>query len=369
VIGIAGDFEYSVQPPLVASPESRGYLTSCKFNGVTMFRTVLSIAFLSAVVAVASTANSAEADAEKCAKSANCEKGQCDANACTGESCPNSTGAADCCASKSKSCTGESCSKSASAGEGCANKVCAGFACASQAIAGSLPRLIHLTTKIDSGADDACDKSSCDKNCCDSSQKPACCAIDELAGNNDASNGFAGLPAIFAISAPTPPACERGNADKCHADAGANFHQHIAALHSRLVQETTKNALLTVQLKHVETLAKAHVEFAKQMLEKEVEVAHLHAELRLTEMRSKANQEVAETVFEFERVKASLESVCTQCDAQKLELARRNSDHAEALAASHAANAGLVERVADLEKHLDSIHVRLASEPTGIQVK
>ena len=43
-----------------------------------MLRTVMSIAFLSAFLAVTPIAFSAEADAEKCEKSAQCEKGQCE---------------------------------------------------------------------------------------------------------------------------------------------------------------------------------------------------------------------------------------------------------------------------------------------------
>ncbi|MGI9473377.1 MAG: hypothetical protein ACR2NZ_17675 [Rubripirellula sp.] len=127
--------------------------------------------------------------------------------------------------------------------------------------------------------------------------------------------------------------------------------------------------MLTAQLKHSEALAKAHIEFAQQMLKKEVENVHLQTELKLTNMRNEASQEIAGTAFEFERAKSSLELVRKHNDQLKLALAQRDSAHAEALAASKAANAGLSARVADLENRLESINVRLATKPSANQVK
>ena len=87
MIGIAGDFNFPVQPAMLKSPESRDHLNADMCNGVSMLRTVMSIAFLSAFLAATPIAFSAEADAEKCEKSAQCEKGQCEKGQCEKGQC------------------------------------------------------------------------------------------------------------------------------------------------------------------------------------------------------------------------------------------------------------------------------------------
>ena len=103
--------------------------------------------------------------------------------------------------------------------------------------------------------------------------------------------------------------------------------------------------MLASQLKHNKALAKTHVEFAKQMLKKDVENVHLHTELKLANLRNEASQEIAGVTFEFERVEASLERVREQNECLKQELAKRDSVHAEAVAVFKAANAGLAARI------------------------
>jgi hypothetical protein len=193
-----------------------------------------------------------------------------------------------------------------------------------------------------------------------------CCAVDDLAGSDDSCNGCSGCPAELTALASTSTGCDgRGGC----VDTEQKYRHQIVALHWKLMEQGTKSEVLAAQLKHSEALAKVHVEFAKQMLKKEVENVHLLAELQLANVRNEASQEIAGTAFEFERVKGSLELVRKHNDHLKLELAQRNSAHAEALAAFKAANAGLAARVADLENRLESINVRLATKPAGNQVK
>jgi hypothetical protein len=354
VIGIAGDFKISVQPALLKSPESRDHLNAYLCHGVNMLRTVMSIAFLSAFLAVTPIAFSAEADAEKCEKSAQCEKGQCEKGACTGEKCASFTATSD----------------------GCANKTCSGGTCEGKTCQSTTARLIQVTTTLDSGSEAVCsgNKQCCagddligSETCC--SGNKTCCAVEDLAGNDDPCNGCSGCPAELAAATSTAAECQCADGCGCCADAEQKYRHQIVALHWKLMEEGTKSAVLAAQLKHSEALAKAHVEFAKQMLKKEVENVHLHTELKLTNVRNEASQEIAGTAFEFERVKGSLELVRKHNDHLKLELAQRDSAHAEALAAFTSANTGLAARVADLENRLESINVRLATKPTANQVK
>lgn len=324
-----------------------------------MLRTVMSIAVLSAFLAVPPIAFSAEADAEKCEKSAQFEKGQgekgqCAAGACTGENCASFTAASD----------------------GCADRKCSAGACEGQTCQSTTTRFIQVTATLDSGPEAVCsgNKQCCagddllgSETCC--SGKKTCCAGDDLAGIDDPCNGCSGCPAELATATSTVAECQCGDGCGCCADAEQKYRHQIVALHRKLMEEGAKNAVLAAQVTHIEALARTHVEFAQQMLKKEVENAHLHTELKLANVRNQASQEIAETAFEFERVKASLEVVSKQNDHLKIELAQRDSAHAEAFATFKAANARLAARVADLENRLESINVRLATKPTADQVK
>lgn len=329
-----------------------------------MLRTVMTIAFLSAFLVVTPIAFAADANVEKCAKSAKCEKGQgeksqCATGACTGETgaCPKETGA---------SFTASS--------DGGAHQACSG--CAGQTCQSTTARLIQLTTTLDAGSETVCGET---KRCCAGDEligsetccsgDKTCCAVKDLAGNDDPCNSCSGCPGELAAVTSTAAECSCGDGCGCCADAEQKFRHQIVALHQKLMEEGAERAVLAAQLKHSEALAKAHVEFAKQMLAKEVENAHLHAELEVTNVRSEASQEIAGTTFELERVKGSLELVRKHNDRLQLELAQRESVHAEAVAAFKAANAGLTTRVADLEKRLEAINVRLATRPTASQVK
>lgn len=380
-----------------------------------MFRTVLSFAFLIAVIATTSTVTSAETENENCAKSANCEKGQC-ASACTGEACAKSTceskscpdaaklcstetadeaAAAGCCASgakccatekklcasedkccadESKCCVGEACAGLLATISDCCtdNKACEKEACENNTFVATLPWLFSFSATQECDADAACNKTACAEkgnktSCCDSKQKTACCALDELASETKSDDCCAERPAFVALSAP-PAECPFETETRCCPESEGNFHQQIVALHSALAAEKTKNALLAAEVKHAEELAKAHIKFSEKMLEKEIEVAHLHTELQLSELRSEAKREITEAVFEFKHAKSSLELVSKQSEQLKQELAKRQSVHAEALAVSKAANDSLVKRVAELEKQLESLNTQLARQATAIEI-
>ena len=130
-----------------------------------MLRTVMSIAFLSAFLAVTPIAFSAEADAEKCEKSAQCEKGQCEKGQCEKGPCAASA------------CTGEKCASFTATSDGCANKTCSGGVCEGNTCQSTTARLIQVTTTLDSGSEAVC---SGNKQCCAgddlSAVKPAAAA-------------------------------------------------------------------------------------------------------------------------------------------------------------------------------------------------
>ena len=366
VIGIAGDFDFPVQPAMLKSPESRDYLNAYLCHGVSMLRIVTSIAFLFVFLAATPIAFSAEADAQKCEKSAQCETGQCEKSQCEKGQCAASA------------CTGEKCASFTATSDGCANKTCSGGTCQGKTCQSTTARLIQVTTTVDSGTE-AVPPCSGNKQCCAADEligsetccsgNRTCCAVDDLVGSDDPCKGGTGCPAQLTAAASTFPECQCGDGCGCCADAEQKYRHQIVALHGKLMEEGTKSAVLAAQLKHSEALAKAHVEFAKQMLKKEVENVHLHAELELTKLRNEASQEIAGTAFEFERVKGSLELARKHNDHLKLELAQRDSAHTEAVTAFKAANVGLAARVADLENRLESINVRLATKPTANQVK
>ena len=127
--------------------------------------------------------------------------------------------------------------------------------------------------------------------------------------------------------------------------------------------------MLAAKLQIHEELAQTREEFAKRILQKEVEVVRLNAELQIANQRTKMSQEIGEAVVEYERVKVSSELVRDLNDNLKLEIAQLKTHQSEALAASKADNARLTERIANLEEHLESINVRLAKKPTDNQVK
>lgn len=298
VIGIAGEFGICVLPTLLMSSESRDHRNAYVCHGVNMLRTVMTIAFFSAFLAVTPVAFSAEADAEKCEKSPQCEKDKCAAVACTGK----------------KDAT------FATTSDDGAKKACSGGACEAKTCPSTAAQLTQVTTTLDSGSEAVC---SGNKQCCAGdelvvseaccSDNKTCCVVEDLANNDVPCNG---CPAELAAATLTAAACQCGDGCGCCTDAEQKYRHQIVALHWKLMEEGTKNAVLAAQLKHSESLAKAQVEFAKQMLKKEIENVHLHAELQLTN-----------------------------------------------------AKAGLATRVADLEKRLESINVRLATKPTASQVK
>lgn len=311
----------------------------------------MSFAFLFAALAAAPTAMSVEANGEKCASGAQCDEGQCCASACTGQPCSKADNAATCCAEKA--CPGKLCANSTSEGEACASKSAA--ACESK----SCSSTELLTAALDGGANGQCSESSCHKSscsedlcsktCCDGAQNTVCCEEEEVVIGNAPCVDFTSFPAIFALRALAARKCESGNNNApCCADTAQNQEREIVALHRRLMEESAKNKVLTAELKYRDELAKAQVEFSKKMLQKEVEVAYLHTQLQLADVRSKASQELAEAAFEFERSKA---------------------EQAKALAVAELASAGLAQRVAELEKQLESIQVRLANRPIVKPVK
>ncbi len=267
-----------------------------------MLRTVTSIAFLFAFLAATPIAFSAEADAKKCEKSAQCETGECEKSQCEKGQCEKGQCAAS-------ACTGEKCASFTATSDGCANKTCSGGTCQGKTCQSTTARLIQVTTTVGSGTEAVCsgnkqccaadeligsetccsgNKTCCavddligsetccsgNKTCC--SGNKTCCAVDDLVGSDDPCNRCAGCPAQLTAAASTFPECQCGDGCGCCADAEQKYRHQIVALHWKLMEEGTKNAVLAAQLEHSEALAKAHVEFAKQMLKKEVENVHLH---------------------------------------------------------------------------------------------
>ena len=135
------------------------------------------------------------------------------------------------------------------------------------------------------------------------------------------------------------------------------------------MEESAKKTVLATQLQVHEQLAKARAEFTSRLLEKEIEVVELHAEVELAHQRLELGNEIAEAVVEYERVAASLELSQTINEQLQSDLAKAKSNQSEALAASKADNAKLNERIATLEERLESINVRLAEKPGDSQVK
>ena len=339
-----------------------------------MLRTIMSIAFLSAFLAVTPIAFSDQVGGEKCEKSAQCEKGQCEKVQCEKVQCEK-----DQCENKSceaGACTREKCASCTVTSESCANTTCVGVACDSKTCQSTTARLIQVTATVDSGLEAVCigNKQCCagdeligGETCC--SGNKTCCAVEDLVGNDNPCTGCSGCPAELAAATATAAECQCGAGCGCCGEAEQKYRHQIVALHCKLMEEGMKNAVLAAQLKHSEALATAHVEFAKQMLKKELENVHLQTELELAHVRNETSQEIAGTAFEFDRVKESLELVRKHNDHLKIELAQRDSAHTEALASFKAANADLAARVADLENRLESINVRLATKPTSNQVK
>ena len=109
------------------------------------------------------------------------------------------------------------------------------------------------------------------------------------------------------------------------------------------------------------------------MLNKEIEVAHLQAELRLANERTKMSQKVGGAMAENARLKASVELTRDRYELLKHVVTQENSqqanDLAAALAESKAGNARLKERIVVLGKHLETLRVRLANKPADGQVK
>ena len=326
-----------------------------------MIRTVLSIAFLFAILATAPDAFSAEPTNEEGQKSTQCEKEQrkvdaCTANAiqvlavagqartnatCSGSTCPSkqcqtTTTASKTCTTKAcagetctatKACTAKACDATACASELVASKTCAGEPCASKACTGgecpagpcksTEVRLVKAGEKVDSVSQSTCPSTkSCSTESC-SQSVTACtsCPGDELAGTSDQCEGCPGCPMMLASSATTPSCCGCGSDCSCSADAEQKAREHIAALHARLVQERAKNTALANQLQIQEALAKAREDFCKRLLEKEMEVVKLKAELQVAEQRSEMTRRIA-------ALEAELESISTQ-------LAKKPSDDSQ----------------------------------------
>ena len=371
-----------------------------------MIRTVLSIAFLFAILATAPDAFSAEPTNEDGKKSTQCEKGQCTASAlqviatagqertnttcsgltCSSKSCDTTTVVSKTCTAKvcpgescaTKACTAKACDKKecaselvtseACAGNSCASKACTGEQCPAGSCKSTEGRLVKAAEKVDSVKLSACQSAKrCGSEPC--SQKGTdctSCPADELAGTHDPCEG---CPMMLSSTATASPCCGCGSDCSCSTDAEQKAREDIAALHARLVQQSAENAALASQLQTHEALAKAKEDFCTRLLEKEIEVVKLKAELQIAEQRSKLTQEIAEAVVACERFKASLELANTLNENLKTEMAEAKSHQAQALADSKAEHAKLTQRIAALEEKLESINMQLATKPGDSQLK
>ncbi len=325
-----------------------------------MNRTIQSITFLSAVLVLASAAVSSETVNETCTKAGQCEKGACTEDACKATPCQVLTSTSDACTGDtctSDACTGDVCTGKSCVGDACESKGCEGNTCTAKSCESAAARLIHLSVSPDS---EPASSTQCDA-----------CTADNLVTANDPCKSCSDCPTTCTSSASTAikttTDCQSETACSYCAETDQSCRHSIAVLHSQLIAERTKNAVLVAKLEFQQELAQSREEFTSRVLEKEVEVAHLHAELQISNERTKIGRELGEAVVAYERIKASLE--LAQDRNEQLEIAQRESHQAESLAASKANNARLLERIADLEARLQSIDARLAKQPTDVQVK
>ncbi len=234
-------------------------------------------------------------------------------------------------------------------------------------------RLIRVSISSESGPNAQCATTSS----CKSGADCTLCAADGSATptQGDQCKGCADCQSATRALTTIQTEGKRGTNCPCSATATVDLESsnHLAVLHSRLVQEITKNTMLTAELQVHAELAQARKDFAKRMLNKEIEVAHLQAELRLANERTKMSQKVGGAMAENARLKASVELTRDRYELLKHVVTQENSQQAEdlaaALAESKADNARLKERIVVLGKHLETLRVRLANKPADGQVK
>ncbi len=232
-------------------------------------------------------------------------------------------------------------------------------------------RLIRVSTTSESGPDSQCATT----NSCKSGADCALCTADGSTSKGDQCKGCPDCQSAARALTTIQTEGKRGTDCPCSATATVDLESsnHLAVLHSRLVQEITKNTMLTAELQVHAELAQAREDFAKRMLKKEIEVAHLHAELRLANERTKMSQKVGGAMAENARLKASVELTRDRYELLKHVVTQENSQQAEdlaaALAESKTDNARLMERIVVFEKHLETLRVRLANKPADGRVK
>jgi hypothetical protein len=111
---------------------------------------------------------------------------------------------------------------------------------------------------------------------------------------------------MVSSSATESPCCGCGSDCSCGTDAERKAREHIAALHARLVEESAKNTALANQLRIHEALAKAKEEFYTRLLEKEMEVVKLKAELQIAEQRNELTRRITALEAELELINMQL---------------------------------------------------------------
>jgi hypothetical protein len=172
-------------------------------------------------------------------------------------------------------------------------------------------RLVKAGDKVDSVTLSACESAKCCKSesCSQTVAADTSCPSDELAGTNDQCKG---CPMMLASSADASSCCGCGNDCSCSADVEQKAREHVAALHALLVQERAKSTALANQLQIQEALAKAREEFCERLLEKEMEVVKLKAELQIAEQRNELTRRIT-------ALEAELESINTQLAKKRSE--------------------------------------------------
>lgn len=249
-----------------------------------MNRTIQSITFLSAVLVLASAAVSSETVNETCTKAGQCEKGACTEDACKATPCQVLTSTSDACTGDtctSDACTGDVCTGKSCVGDACESKGCEGNTCTAKSCESAAARLIHLSVSPDS---EPASSTQCDA-----------CTADNLVTANDPCKSCSDCPTTCTSSASTAikttTDCQSETACSYCAETDQSCRHSIAVLHSQLIAERTKNAVLVAKLEFQQELAQSREEFTSRVLEKEVEVCifTLSYKFPMSEQRSAAS--------------------------------------------------------------------------------